>query len=197
VSEPRPEEVAIRERVDAVDMDGAMTRAIEGYGDELFGFLVGLTGDHDRAGDVFSAACERMWLALPKFRWESSFRVWMYTIARNEFLRGVTRDRRLVPLSAAPSTQAAIAKVRTSTPAHQRTEVKARFAKVREALDPEDHMLLGLRLDRQLPWNDIAKILGSGKKADLARDAAALRKRFERLKEKLAALAHEVLGDRD
>jgi RNA polymerase sigma-70 factor (ECF subfamily) len=193
----RPTEIAIRARCDAGDLDAAMTAAVDGYGDELFGFLVGLTGDHDRAGDVFSATCERMWLALAKFRWESSFRVWMYTIARNEFLRGVTRDRRLVPLSAAPSTQAAIERVRTSTPPHLRTEVKARFAKVREALGAEDHMLLGLRLDRKLPWNDIAKIMGSGKKADLARDAAALRKRFERVKEKLQAVAAEIRGEAD
>jgi len=52
-----------------------MSRAIERYGDELFGCLVGLSGDRDRAGDVFNAMCERAWRALPRFRWESSVRV--------------------------------------------------------------------------------------------------------------------------
>lgn len=177
-------EAHIRSRFDAGDLDGAMTAAVEGYGDEVFGFLVGLAGDRDRAGDVFGATCERAWRALPRFRWESSLRVWLYTIARNEFLRAATRAKKHVPLSQAPSVEAAIAKVRTSTPPHQRTEVKAQFARIREELTPDDHMLLGLRLDREMAWNDIAIVLGG--------NAAALRKRYERLKEKLRALAKEA-----
>jgi RNA polymerase sigma-70 factor (ECF subfamily) len=182
-------EAAIRGAYDAGDLDGAMTRAIEGYGDEIFGFLVGLSGDRDRAGDAFGAACERAWRALPRFRWDSSMRVWLYTIARNEFLRAATRQKKHVPLSAAPSVIDAIAKVRTATPLEQKTEVKEQLARIRSELAPDDHMLLGLRLDRRLEWNDIARVLGSGREEDLAREAAALRKRYERLKTKLRALA--------
>jgi RNA polymerase sigma-70 factor (ECF subfamily) len=182
-------ESAIRARFDAGDLDAAMTCAIEGYGDEIFGFLIGLSGDRDRAGDAFGAACERAWRALPKFRWDSSMRVWLYTIARNEFLRVASRQKKLVPLSAAPSVIEAIVKVRTATPVEQRTEVKEQLAKIRAGLAPDDHMLLGLRLDRRLEWNDIARVLGSGREEDLAREAAALRKRYERLKTKLRALA--------
>jgi DNA-directed RNA polymerase specialized sigma24 family protein len=121
----------------------------------------------------------------------------MYLIARNEFLRSADRDRRLVPLSQAPAVLDAVTRIRSSTPVYQRTEVKEAFARLREQLDPEDHMLLGLRLDRGLSWNDIAQILGGGRPADLARESAALRKRFERLKSKLATLAADLLGDDD
>jgi RNA polymerase sigma factor (sigma-70 family) len=184
-------ELELRRRFDAGDLDGAMTAAVNGYGQELFGFLVGLTGDRDRAGDVFGAACERIWVALPGFRWQSSFRVWMYAIARNQFLDGVRKDRRLVPLSAAPSATAAIAKVRSTTPPYLRTESKEKLARLRETLSADDHALLGLRLDRKMAWSDIARILGSGKPSELARDAAALRKRYQRLKERLETLLGE------
>jgi RNA polymerase sigma-70 factor (ECF subfamily) len=177
----------IRTRMDAGDLEGAVTDALEAYGDEVFGFLVGLSGDYDRAGDVYSAAVERVWKNLPRFRWESSLRTWMYTIARNEFLRGVHKAKRQVPLSAAPSVQALVAKQRTATPVHQQTAVKERFRKIREALDPEDHMLLGLRLDRKLPWNEIATIMEG--------NAAALRKRYERLKARLQELAADLRGE--
>lgn len=186
-------EATIRQRWDAGELDAAMTAAVEAYGDKLYGFLVGLSGDHDRAGDVFGAVCERVWLALPKFRWESTLRVWMYTIARNEFLTGANRAKRQVPLSAV--TQAAVQKVRTSTPPYLRTDVKDRFAKVREELPPDDFMLLGLRLDQRMSWNDIARVLGSGQDAELVREAAAFRKRFARLKERLEELAAELLDD--
>jgi len=184
-------EAELRRRFDAGDLDAAMAHAVEHYGPELFGFLVGLARDHDRASDVFGQVCERMWRGLKTFRWESSFRVWMYAVARNEYLRSTRRDKkakREVPLSKVPSLSGAIDKVRTSTPVYMRTDIKDAFAKIREELPPEDHMLLGLRLDRKMAWNDIARVLGSGDPAHLARDAAMLRKRYERLKERLRDL---------
>jgi RNA polymerase sigma-70 factor, ECF subfamily len=193
--ERRAHEAELRRRFDAGDLDGAMARAVEAYGDELFGFLFGLVRDDDRAADLFGDVCERMWRGLPTFRWESSFRVWMYTIARNEFLRSgrrVNRQRRELPLSRAPHVIGAIDKARSSTPPHLRTEIKDRFAKLRAELSPEDHMLLGLRIDRKLPWSDIARVLGSGDPATVDRDAATLRKRFERLKARLKELARDA-----
>jgi RNA polymerase sigma-70 factor, ECF subfamily len=68
-----------------------------------------------------------------------------------------------------------------------------RVAKLRAELDPEDQTLLILRVNRQLPWRDIARIMtDEGDASDddeLKRRAAALRKRFERLKEELRAKA--------
>lgn len=184
-------EAELKRRFDAGDLVGTVAGAITGYGDELFGFLVGLARDPTHADDVFSATCERMWKGLPKFRWDSSFRVWAYAIARNEFLystRETTRKRREVPISHLPSIQDAIARVRSTTPVYQRDDVKDRFAAVREQLEPDDHMLLGLRLDREMAWNDIAKVLGAEDDAAIRREAAALRKRFERLKTRLREL---------
>lgn len=187
-------EAELRRRFEAGDLDGTMSAALEGYGGELYGFLVGLARDPARADDVFGATCERLWRALPRFRWDSSFRVWAYTVARNEFLRSTretTRAKRHVAVSQIASIQEAIDRARSTTPIYQRTDVKDRFAKAREQLEPDDHMLLGLRLDRQMAWLDIAKILGSGDEAALTREAAALRKRFERLKLKLRELVDE------
>jgi len=183
-------EAEVRRRFDAGDLDGAMTTAVKGYGPELLGFLIGLTRDHDRASDVLGAACEKMWRGLPGFRWDSSFRVWAYTVTRHELLRlapRIARDRAQVPVSQVESINLALAEVRTATATFQKTEVKDELARLRESLDPEDHALLTLRLDRRMAWNDIARVLaGETPSENLTRDAAALRKRFERLKERLA-----------
>jgi RNA polymerase sigma-70 factor (ECF subfamily) len=58
---------------------------------------------------------------------------------------------------------------------------------LRAQLDPDDHELLLLRLDRQMSWKDIARIRGAGD--DVTAMAAALRKQFERAKERLRTLA--------
>jgi RNA polymerase sigma-70 factor, ECF subfamily len=62
--------------------------------------------------------------------------------------------------------------------------VKDRLRALRDELKPEDRELLVLRLDRELEWPEIALILGT--------DAATLRKRFERLKEKLRTMAQRA-----
>lgn len=186
-------EAEMRRLVDAGNLTGAMTVGVKGFGPELYGFLAGLTRDHDRASDLFSSLCEQLWKNLATFRWESSFRVWAYAVARNEFLRslrGSAKANRNVPLSDVPSMLAVVEQVRTTTALHLRSEVKDAFARLREALEPEDHMLLGLRVDRRMAWNDIARVLGSEEEA-VERDAAALRKRFERLKKRLRDLARD------
>jgi RNA polymerase sigma-70 factor (ECF subfamily) len=184
-------EVELRRRAEAGDLAGVITEAIGAYGPELLGFLGGLARDAVEADELFASVCEKLWKALPKFRWDSTFRVWAYTVARNEFYSARRGSRkRAVPLSQAPAVQEAVAKARTTTALHQRTDVKDAFAQLREALEPEDRMLLALRVDRGLEWGDIARVLGASE-ASLKRETANLRKRFERLKTRLRELAHE------
>ncbi len=62
-----------------------------------------------------------------------------------------------------------------------------RLASLRESLEPEEQTLLILRVDRGLSWKEIATVLAESE--DAPPDAVALRKRFERLKERLLRLA--------
>jgi len=59
----------------------------------------------------------------------------------------------------------------------------ARLAGARADLTPEEDALLSLRIDKNLSWDQIAHALSDG---DRPLDPATLRKRYERLKEKLA-----------
>jgi len=76
-----------------------------------------------------------------------------------------------------------------------RTRTGVRVERQKQALDAlraelteEEQTLLVLRIDQQLSWDEIAEVMGD---AAAPLDAAALRKRFERLKEKLTKLAKE------
>ena len=190
---PDAAEPAIRALCQARSYAPAATAALQRYGIELLAFLRALADDDDLAGDAFGELGENVWRGLPRFRWESSLRTWLYTLARNglaELQRDPRRRRdRNLSLSVAPEMAAL---VRTVTSEIQRTEVKDEFRVLREQLDPEEHELLLLRLDRGLPWKDIARILGPAEgSGDLNTRAAALRKRFERARERLKKLALE------
>ena len=172
----------------AGDHAAALTAALQLYGSELYSFLRALGGDDDLAAEAFAELGEDVWRGLPSFRWQSSLRSWLYTLARNALnqLRRDPRRRveRNLPLSVAPDVEAVL---RTATRDIQRTEVKDEFRLLREQLDPEEHELLLLRLDRDLTWREIARITGGDDNLDTR--AAALRKKFERAKERLKKLA--------
>ena len=173
-------ETKIRAAHDTGDLTQAATLAIEGYGPEILGYLAAISTNINDAGEAFSDFSEDLWRGLPEFRWQSTFRTWAYVLARHAMYRKTRSKRRLVPLSSAPISQIE-QQVREKTLAHLRTEVKDRFAALRQSLSPDDQTLLVLRIDRDMSWDDIATVL--------QKKAPALRKRFERVKERLRALA--------
>ena len=63
-----------------------------------------------------------------------------------------------------------------------------KLMKLRESLDAEEQALLILRVDKAMPWEEVAEVMrAAGEPAT----HAALRERFERLKEKLGRLARK------
>jgi len=187
----------IREAHRQGDFSTSAARAVELYGPEVLGFLIAVLRDEAVGSEVFSQFCEDLWTGLPRFRWECTFRTWAYTLARTAVRRHLRSPhlRKNTPLSQSALAEMAD-RVRTSTVSYLRSEVKQGVQRLRESLDPEDQALLILRVDRNLPWNDVARIMldegdggGVPSGAAIARKAAALRKRFERVKDHLRALA--------
>jgi RNA polymerase sigma-70 factor, ECF subfamily len=169
------------------EVDAAATLALQTFGPALLGYLASLL-DEDDARDVFSLLAEDAWCGLPGFRFECSLRAWLFRLAwhaANRFLRDPWR-RRVEPLpsSAASRLAASVVAGASQLPGGRRDTLRA----LRRRLPPEDQTLLVLRVDKELEWNEVASVLAE---AGEAVEPAALRKRFERLKDRLAALARE------
>jgi RNA polymerase sigma-70 factor, ECF subfamily len=75
-------EAEIRTLADAGDLTQAATRAIEGYGPEVLGFLVSFLGNVHDADDAFAMTCEDLWNGLGRFEWRASARTWRDTLQR-------------------------------------------------------------------------------------------------------------------
>jgi RNA polymerase sigma-70 factor (ECF subfamily) len=178
---------AIAAQLAAGELDAAVTRTIEGHGPNIVAYLRAVLRDDDAALEVFSYFCEQLWRSIGTFRGDSALRTWIYTLV----MRSVSRYRRDGfrrhgrPLLTDEISKL-VDKVRSTTPAYQRTEVKDSIARLRDALDPEDQALLFLRVDQGLSWNEIAAIVSEDGDAV---EPATLRKRFERAKARLKELA--------
>lgn len=181
-------ESRIRAALARGDPDAAAEEAIRGYGPQVLGYLTRVLGSADDAADAFSYFSERAWKGMAGFEGRSSVRVWLYRVAWTAALRvadDAFRRRRERLRTSMASRLAAEVMTRAAADAAREDDGMDRL---RASLDPAERALLVLRLDQRLSWREVAEILRADGEAV---DEAALRKRFERLKEKLARLARD------
>jgi RNA polymerase sigma-70 factor (ECF subfamily) len=175
--------------LDAGDVSGAATEALRGYGPQVLGYLTAVLRDDDDAHDVFSQFAEDLWRGLPGFRRESAIRTWAFRLAwhaASRYARDPYRKRHRPILTTEASKIAE--EVRSTMSTYAPGGRADKLMKLRESLDPEEQTLLILRVDKAMPWEDVAEVMRADGEAT---SPAALRKRFERLKEKLGRLARE------
>jgi RNA polymerase sigma-70 factor (ECF subfamily) len=182
-------EGAIRVAHERGDMQEAVRLGLERYQVEVYSFLCARLGSESDAHDVFSQVSEDLWRSIDEFEWRCSFRTWVYTLARHAAVRferaPANQAGRHRPLSVVSDPVAA---ERSRTRPYLRTEIKDRFAALRSTLTPDEQSLLVLRVDRNLSWDEVARILHDDRDADqdsLRRHATNLRQRFRQLKERL------------
>jgi RNA polymerase sigma-70 factor, ECF subfamily len=191
--EAPPREQVIQEACARADYEAAATQILDAFGAELLGFLRARMRADSDGDEVFSMVAEDLWRGLPNFAFRSSVRTWLYTLARNAALRYArspsNRAARRHSLTQHPSVEALVDRTRSATQLHKQTETKDRLRALCETLPEDDQTLLILHLDRKLPWRDLALVMRDGgpplTEEALVREAARLRKRYERIKELL------------
>jgi RNA polymerase sigma-70 factor (ECF subfamily) len=193
-------EQGVRSFCERGDYAAGATLSLKGYGPEIFGFLVAVHRSESEASDIFSQVAEAIWLGLPTFAWESTLRTWAYGVARNlskTSKRNAARRERRGRRTGDSALEFVAKAVRTTTLEFLRTEKKTRLQLLRDALPEEDRILLVLRVDRGLSWNDLAHVLAEGggetrlDKAAVAKEAARLRKHFQVVKDRLREKARK------
>ncbi len=174
----------------AGDERAAATEAMQVFGPKVLGYVRTILRDDGDAGDAFSAWAEHLWRGIGSFRAESSFRTWAYRIAYHAALNVKSEAWRRLGRRLQTSEASRLAdEIRTRSGVRQERQ-RTRLEEIRAQLTPEEQTLLTLRIDEELSWEEIAGIVsGAGEPVD----PSALRKRFQRLKDRLA----EMLRDPD
>jgi RNA polymerase sigma-70 factor, ECF subfamily len=169
-------------------LDEATTLLLEAVGPEILGYLRAVIRDEDAAHDAFSLFSESVWKGLAGFRGESSLRVWCYRIALRSALT-LKRDPYLRRRNRLETTMASRLAGRIfATTAIEREREGNVLDRLRASLDEEEQTLLTLRLDRKMSWREVAEVFAED---GVPVEEAALRKRYERLKEKLERAARD------
>lgn len=196
-SDAESRETELRALVTGGDLERATTETLRTYGPELIGWLCSILPEAD-AHDAFSRMSVELWKSLARFDGRCSLRTWCYMLARHAvgYVQSRPSREREILVSQIPSIQHVATHIWSSTLRGEH-HARAVYAEIRATLPEEDQMLLVLRVDRDLAWRDIAIVL-LGEAADgdaVTKRAAALRKQFERVKQRLRELAAERLPE--
>jgi eukaryotic-like serine/threonine-protein kinase len=196
------DESEIRSAFEKGDLASATTAALKQFGPEVLRHLAGSLGDAGLADDAFSDFYARLWVSLPGFQWRCSFRTWAFVLARRaaaDVRRAEHRTRRHRKPLTNSQISAVAEQIRTETLPLLRTEARSALARLRDELPHDDKMLLILRIDRGLAWDELARVFlekDTPGDEEIRRESARLRKRFQLVKTRLRerAKATGLLG---
>lgn len=168
------------------DERGAAAEVIRELGPGVRSYLRATLRDDADAADAFSSFAEALLVSLPGFRGESSLRTWALRLAVNEAfdLRATPWRRRVRRLASVEASALADEVPGSTEPRLERHRLVV--DRLRRRLPANEQALLVMRVDQELSWTEIAEVLaGSGDDVS----PAALSKRFERIRERLARMA--------
>jgi serine/threonine-protein kinase len=192
------DESPIRRALEAGDTEAAVAAADKQLRGEVLRYLTESLGDADLAADAYADFLRRVWSGLPSFEWRSSFRTWAYVLARRAAV-DLRRAEGRVKRGRRPLTDSRVAAlaahVRTETQPLMRTEGRSALARLRDELPHKDKMLFVLHVERGLSWREVAYVLlenDAPAPAELTREAARLRKRYQLAKTRLRKRAVET-----
>jgi RNA polymerase sigma-70 factor (ECF subfamily) len=161
----------------------ATTLVLRNLGPEILGFLSAVLGNVE-GDEVFAAFSESLWRSLAAYRSTCGIRTWAYMLARQQIARHRKAARRQLPQVRISELADVLQEVRKTY-----TTRRATLTRLRNELSIEDRELLILRIDRELPFDEIALLFvedpATADEQALRREAARLRKRFQLIKDQL------------
>ncbi len=177
------------ESLSAGDLRSALTQLMECYGDEIYRHCRQVMGNDALAADVHQTVFVQAFRDLARFSGRSSFRTWLFAIARNRcldaiktnkrrrrrFLQGVDASDRPDPGPSAPS----------RLESHSESQA---MDTALNGLKPEVRIAVLLRYREEMSYEEMAEVCGE--------KAATLQARVQRALPKLKAALQDTGGKR-
>ncbi len=189
----KPEiESAVRADCASGNLNSALERTLNAYGDELFGFAIAATDSRPDAEDVYQHAAIKVYMGLRAFAWRCSVRTWCYRVLRSAI---VDHERKKTPAELALADLDdhqrtwVLQTIRTTMGGRlDRARQVNRLVEMRRRLPLEEQHVVLLRVARGMAWREVAlAMLGDGDHGEdqIAREASRVRQRYQRAKGRL------------
>lgn len=146
------------------DDEAAFRELVEATGDRVYGTIVKMLGGVENAEDLAQRVYVRIWKARSRYEPTAKFTTWMYSIARRLVLnerRG--RSRRAAVFYQPAAGETLREPVAGDSPSAEASagELSAAIDRALAELPEEQRMAMVLRRYEEMPYEEIAKVLGT------------------------------------
>jgi len=165
-------------------------RLYELHREAVFGYFLRMTGSKEEAADLTQETFYQACLSLFRFRGESSLKTWLFSIARNVYLRSVReKGKRRAVIREGPLSENLPAPGPPDPPAEAllKREERERIRKGLTRLPEKDRTIIILKEFEELSYQEVAGIFGQT--ANWARVS------FFRAKKRLGEICREQEDD--
>lgn len=138
----------------------AFRRLVEYYQKPIYYHIRRMVISHDDADDLTQETFVKAWLAIGTFRAESKLLTWLYRIATNEALRFLSRKRRRLMLPLV-DVERYLEQLIVHNGFVDAEQALTRLYKAMLRLPERQRLVFQLRYFDELPYGDIAYILGT------------------------------------
>lgn len=142
----------------------AFNEIVSGYSERLYWHVRRFTCSHEDTDDLLQDIFIKIWAALPSFREEAQLFTWLYRIATNETLNFLNRQKVRAALSL-ESLAGALERKIDGDPFFDGDEAEKLLSKAVARLPQKQRTVFCMRYYDDLPYSEIAEILGTSEGA--------------------------------
>jgi len=140
--------------------NGAAETLFRRYQDNIYGFLLRMTGDRDVAADATQETFVRSFRGLGRYKEQNVFKSWLFRIARNEGLRLLQKTSRMPISGGGDAMPEAMQDVRPGPgEIYEQRQMSAVLIKALSTLSEDERQVVHLRLKEDLSFKEIAEIM--------------------------------------
>ncbi|MDD7438863.1 MAG: RNA polymerase sigma factor [Bacteroidales bacterium] len=146
------------------DREAAFGILVNKYSQQLYAVIRRIVYRHEDTDDVLQNTFIKIWKNIDGFKGDSKLSTWMYTIATNEALSHLRREKasRKLPIS---TEEYDLAEMLTSDPYFDGDEAEAKFMAAIEELPEKQKITFELRYFQDLSYKEISEITNTSEGA--------------------------------
>ncbi len=137
---------------------------VDHYSQPLYAVIRRIVYKHEDADDVLQNTFIKVWKNIRHFKQQSKLSTWMYSIATNEALSHLRREKenRKLPLA---TQEYDLSEMLRSDPYFDGDDIEANFIAAIDQLPEKQRLTFELRYFQELPYSEISEITGTSEGA--------------------------------
>ena len=163
--------------------DFSFTRIVSRYQERLYWHIRRMVVEHEDTNDILQNVFIKVWKNLDGFREESNLYTWMYRIATNETLTWIEQKKRRSSVSLTGAEDFFSERL-VAQKGYDANKIEWKLQKAMQSLPEKQKLVFNLRYYDEMPYEEMAGMLGTSVGALKASYHHAVKKVEEFLKEK-------------